>query len=181
MVRILLIWPLLTALGPSLEGCVLPIGPDFRDPPPASPIPELPPYFGTAQTMPAFETAVGLDTMKPTPFTVEIHDPNDADEITVRWMANYPPFTNGSTVPLFEVTMPPPSNHVFRFTQAFTCGDLKMAADHNICVVVSDRGFLEPKDVQDLDLAHQYSYYRDDTSVPTQTSVIGNWRITGCP
>jgi hypothetical protein len=170
----------LTICGSSLEGCVLPIGPDFQDPEPAIPIPELPPYFG--DTRPPLETVVDLNALNASgagSFDVAISDPNAGDTVWVRWVANYPPFSSESTKYLGkDSSMGSNGTGTLHFLKKVVCADLLKAADRTLSIVVSDRDFLDPASV--IDEVNQYSYYRDEDGAVKQTFVIGSWRITGC-
>ena len=183
LVPILQHWPLLTYYGfllmASTSGCVVPIGPQFHDPPPATPLPEEPPYFAPEQTVPGLGTSVPLDTNKVTYFNVEIHDDNATDSVSVRWMTNYPPFTSGSTGHRSDATLPGPAE-VFHFSESFNCGNFLNAADHTITILVADRPFLPPDKAPATDKENQYSYY-DDNGVPKRVQTFGTWRITQCP
>lgn len=161
----------------------MPIGPDFHDPPPATPIPELPPYFGMAT--PPLETVVsfgdvGRDAFKT--FQVVVTDPNRADSVFVRWIANYPPYRNGTKIIMAPSQAPiltndPAALNQFIFVNTtVTCRDVTGAADPTLSVVVSDRDFVTlPTSTDD----NQLSYYQDGNAVK-QTFVVGTWRIAGC-
>jgi hypothetical protein len=177
----LLFWPILTICGSSLEGCVLPIGPDFTDPPPAIQIPELPPYFG--DTKPPLETVVDLNALNASgtgSFDLAIADPNGGDTIWVRLVANYPPFSSESTKYLGKDSSMGSDGApgTFHFLKKVVCADVPKAADRTLSVIVSDRDFLDPESAPDA--VNKYSYYQDSSGAAKQTFVIGSWRITGC-
>jgi hypothetical protein len=180
LVRILLFWPILTICGSSLEGCVLPIGPNFHDPPAATPIPELPPYFGV--TTPQLETVVNYGEMAQGAFImfeVSISDPNPTDSVSVRWIANYPPNTTSESTKVIgneSMDFVGGATEV-HFIKKVVCKDLPNAADRTLAIVVSDRGFASAPSSMDPNL---YSYFVDDHNVLQQTTVIGSWRIIGC-
>ena len=72
-------------------GCVVPVEPHFQDPPQA---PNYYPYLSNAD--PIAQTAV---TVQPAPgmlvFNVQVGDQNLDDTLYVRWVSDYPPYTNG--------------------------------------------------------------------------------------
>ena len=176
--RILQIWPFLAFLGSFASGCILPVGPDFHDPPDRVPLDEVVPSFRMAK--PQLETVVGYsqDITQPMPFTVDIFDLNLRDSISVRWIANYPRYTSGSTKVINTTTVPPETDGVFRFSNLLDCTAFPRAADKSLAIVVSDRDFVD--DTVPTDQENRYSYYRDDDGNLKQTFVVGTWRIAGC-
>ena len=86
VVRILLNRRLLTTVSALLvvaaNGCVVPIGPEFRDPQEKLPPQPFKPTFTLAD--PPFGTAVTLDSAKKAYFTVGVADINPTDQIWVR-------------------------------------------------------------------------------------------------
>jgi hypothetical protein len=83
LVRLLLRWTF-PAMFTVLSACVLPIGPDFQDPPA---VPNYEPYF--QGVFPDAETTHQL--LPPDKFDIVLGDPNPTDRLSVRWIANYPP------------------------------------------------------------------------------------------
>jgi hypothetical protein len=172
----------------SIEGCVLPIGPDFRNPRPGEDIPELLPAF-TRTNLPLEMTEV-IDaslTSPPKLFEVELQDPNPGDSITIRWVTNYPPFNTGTKSFPPDTMLPPDpmlslDQRIFRFSRTFDCTDFPMSADRNLVVIASDRGFAPPEVAAQTDIDNQFNYYYDDQHKLTKTNIMVGWRITvtGC-
>jgi hypothetical protein len=159
----------------ALSACVLPIGPEFEDPPA---VPNYEPYF--QGVFPDAERTHQL--LPPDKFDIVLGDPNPTDQLTVRWIANYPPFVLNATRPILETTKPlsepdPGGMPTVSFSSpGLTCADFPMAAERNLVAIVSDRGFLRPEQSTDGNL--QYSYKNENP--PTKSFVMVGWRITGC-
>jgi hypothetical protein len=75
-----------------MSACVLPIGPDFQDPLSS---PNYAPYF--VDTLPVAGSIVTATSTVPL-FRVTVQDPNGGDNLQVRWIADYPPFTDNTRV-----------------------------------------------------------------------------------
>jgi hypothetical protein len=155
------IWP---------SACVLPVGPDFQDPLAS---PNFPPFFIAPD--PAFGTAATATPTVLQTFSVQISDPNVGDNLTVRWIVDFPPFTvdtrpqpdqeydhNASGQPLDKQISLRPS---------CLLTSLAKTPVHQIEVVVSDRGFVAAQDPTDL------------TNVPPGGyEIFGNWTLNlECP
>jgi hypothetical protein len=72
-----------TVLFASMSACILPLAPEFQDPPAAQ---NYPPVITDA------DPAIGSVTMAKT-FTLLVRDANLNDNLYVRWEADYPPLT----------------------------------------------------------------------------------------
>jgi hypothetical protein len=80
-----------------ISGCVIPVAPDFQDPPLQqnyAPVLSADPQQGIVTT---------------TTFTVTVGDPNVSDDLYVRWIAEYPPYSTVNTKGLKEDRMIPHS------------------------------------------------------------------------
>jgi hypothetical protein len=124
-----------------LSGCVVPISPDFTDPPVAQ---NYPPQFLADTAMPPFLSETAM--LK---FSVTVTDPNVGDDLYVRWYVDYPPFSPGFTRALFApVTTILHSAHG---AQQFMPIDMTIDCTrdvlssaiprHQIAVLVGDRDF----------------------------------------
>src|SRR5215471_15875644 len=83
-------FPLL--LVPPMSACILPVAPEFQDPPASE-------NFGPVITdsSPALGSVVTKVGGAPLPpFRVTITDPNLGDNLHVRWLADYPPRSNNT-------------------------------------------------------------------------------------
>jgi len=149
----------------------VPVGPDFRDVPPGENAePSLDPLQGAYP----IGSAVPFGTMSP--IVIGVLDPDINDTLTARWVANYPPFTKGSSeiIPPDDVignrqTM----NHEATFSIPVACSDFMKAADQSLTFIVSDRGFSAP------DFSKIYPYNYDSEGNPA--FLMASWRVTGCP
>ena len=124
-----------------LSGCVVPIAPDFTDPPVAQNFP--PQLLGDTATPPFLaETAM-------TKFSVIVTDPNGGDDLYVRWYVDYPPVALTFTRALFApiTTIVHRADGAQQFTQIDMMVDctrdvLSSAIPrHQIAVLVGDRDF----------------------------------------
>jgi hypothetical protein len=175
LVRILLTWPLsaMSAIGvlSLVSGCVVPIGPEFRDPRQKEPVPDLPPSFD--QPSPPFEKSIGLQLGAAKRFAVDVVEPN-GDQVFVRFVLNYPPYVASSTKVYPTQTSPP-----YHFSIDLSCEDVAnfKIADRNLAIIVTDKGFAPDPDSL-LDLDNRYTYEADGkTMAPT----VAGWRLNGCP
>ena len=162
--RKLLSWSFLTIL--SITGCILPVAPDFHDPPPA---PNYLPYFMSG--FPALEEVVTIgDTQS---LMVTVADPNPDDTLSIRWVADYPPYVQATSRILQEqVGLGNPAT----FMLDTRCGAFFRAPTHRLVVLVSDRGFL-PSSETPMDYNTQFSF--DSSNHPV--AVIAGWSLIGCP
>jgi hypothetical protein len=160
----------------------LPIGPEFQDP---DPVPNYLPYIDTAYPYP--ETVATLSGM-PAQFEITVKDPNADDLITVRWVANYPPYLQNSTMLLGQsqaTPINPDTGSVHITSPDLTCGMFPSSTEKTLVVIVSDRDFLQPED-QRADRNYRFSYRNDGDAKampprpPTQSLVLVGWRIAGC-
>lgn len=157
----------------SASGCVVPIGPEFQNPPEKQPVPELPPSF--SQPMPPFEQRVGLDMASTARkrFEVDVVEPN-GQQVFVRFVLNYPFYVDNSTKAYPTQTSPP-----YHFSIDLSCEDVNQykAADRNLVIIVTDKGFAADPDSL-LDKENRYTYEKDGkTMAPT----MAGWRLQGCP
>jgi hypothetical protein len=124
-----------------MSACVLPIAPEFQDPPASQNFaPEI------LDTDPVAGSIVSVTGTVPT-FHVLVTDPNVGDDLQVRWIADYPPFVNGKTSVI--VTTPVPSSgtvQIHDVTHQPNCviDHLAPTSTHQFFVVVADRMFLDP-------------------------------------
>lgn len=144
--------------------CVVPIGPDFKDPPASAKPDPNPPNFTMA--MPAFESTVTLDSNTTSDFSVSVVDIN-GDKIWLRWVINYPPYTAGSTNDYKQETVVPS----VAATISISCKDVLAAADRNLVVIASDKGFA-------ASAGGDFRYHLQEDG--TLATTISGWRLRGC-
>jgi hypothetical protein len=125
---------LLPLLVLSMPACIIPVGPEFRDP---SGVPNSPPFITFAAP------EIGRVVTQPTfQFTVEDH--NLGDTLYVRWLIDFPPFTQGTTV-IFppDIFMNPQDSDRLQFvvTKRFECAGPAPLPSHQIMAIVADRAF----------------------------------------
>jgi hypothetical protein len=131
----------------SLSACVLPIAPEFEDPPAAQ---NFAPQI--VDTVPINGSPVSTTT-----FRVVFTDPNIADTLWVRWIADFPPHTTNSRL-LIERQFPPsqtqtgvPLPQEDEFTVGCVTHSLAKTAQHQIMAIVADRQFRSPEEQIPLD------------------------------
>jgi hypothetical protein len=125
-----------------MSACVLPIAPEFQDPPASE---NYAPVF--IDTNPPAGQIVTASPTVPT-FTVIVEDPNVGDDLFVRWIADFPPLTDNTSV---MATTPVPhsagatvSSHEVSIQPNCALHHLARIPSHQITVVVADRPFLDP-------------------------------------
>src|SRR5882724_1117584 len=82
-----------------MSACVLPIAPEFQDPPASE---NYAPVF--IDTIPPAGQVVTASPVAA--FTIIVEDPNVGDDLFVRWIADFPPLTDNTIV--METRMAPP-------------------------------------------------------------------------
>jgi hypothetical protein len=124
-----------------MSACIIPVGPNFQDPPAA---PNFPPYIVSAT--PDFNSIV---TPPQLTFAVTVTDPNVGDDLYIRWLADYPG-ANYRTVMGTSFVAHSANGQVLAATVTgtvdCTLDNLAMTTDgeHRIEVIVADRPFVEP-------------------------------------
>jgi hypothetical protein len=175
LVRSLLSWTFLSIFS-LLPACVLPIGPDFQDPPP---VPNYPPYFAqVGPNTPLFGSTVAISDSGTT-FEVIVADPNPGDTLSVRWVSDYPIYTARRTNPIQEQDMKQVADPVTpdaHFTVTLNCVDDFAGGGDTLAVIASDRGF-----ASDLATVQNPEWRYNYDSNGELTLVMGSWIITGCP
>ena len=163
--RLLVFGLLLSVL--SFSGCIVPIAPEFQDPPKQ---PNYEPSFELV--MPFGETTVQMPAM----FSVVINDPNPQDTLHVRWAADYPAYTAArSRLLVDELTIPPGATRKaeLRFTSDDPCHGMVPGSDHKLVIIVADRPF---RDANQFTAEFRYNLVENDRP----TAMVG-WNLTGCP
>jgi hypothetical protein len=139
----------LITLVSSMSACVLPIAPEFQDPPTSL---NYAPVFQTT------DPELGAIVTNPM-FEVTVTDPNVGDDLYYRWIADFPPFSENTRILLPETKVPHPVNGNLQSADLMIKPDcvlnnLAKLPRHQIMVVVADRPFapaqLEPTQAIDL-------------------------------
>jgi hypothetical protein len=132
-----------------MSGCILPLAPEFQDPPAsenfAPRITEASPALGMVVT-----PAQGMLL----PFKVTLTDPNLGDDLYVRWVVDYPPYSTNTRpfppqmYPHSTATPPPPQD----VSISIDCVNANLAPinQHQLMVIVADRPFADPGPQQNL-------------------------------
>lgn len=128
------------------SACVLPLAPVFEDPPAAQ---NFAPVI--VDSFPVNGKVVSTPM-----FRVTVDDPNIGDELFVRWIADFPPYTENSRPLGDDVRVPPPAVGTLRpdVSRTIDCvlhSLVKNVPTHHIMVVVADRKFRPPDQETDLD------------------------------
>jgi hypothetical protein len=124
-----------------MSACVLPIAPEFQDPPAAA---NFSPVI--IDSMPPIGSIVG-PTSTPTTFTISITDPNLGDDLHVRWIADFPPDTgntrtlNNPPTTVSHRTDGMPINADVSQTPSCNINSLAKIPQHQIMAIVADRPF----------------------------------------
>ena len=165
-------WPVLLWAIVANAGCVIPLAPEFEDPPPRiNYAPEIesaiPALWSTATAAPDAEVE----------FSVTLFDPNLEDTLYVRWLSDYPPRT-GDTRFLSERSVPPAADGraqrstVMYAPKCMVDSIARGLKSHRIVVLVADRPFTDP-DTPGLPNDEPYS-----VSTSQDANVVrGGWNL----
>lgn len=165
--RVLLEWTIWTVVALS-TACILPVAPDFQDPPKA---PNYAPLFVSFD--PFAETPV---LQVPLTFTVLLSDPNPQDTLHVRWVADYPPFVQSRSKLLVDGQMILPGavpQSIFPLQAPDPCKAFGSGGDHRLVVIVSDRPF---RKFDQFTSDYRFNLVEDGAS-----PIMAGWTIPGCP
>ena len=152
---------LLSLLLLSMPACIIPVGPVFRDPsgaPNSSPvITDSTPEIG--------------DVWHQRTFEITVEDDN-GDDLLVRWIIDYPPFTQGTTMISSEMFKNPHKGEPFEtpVTKEFLCTGPTPLPSHQIMVIVADRPFVP--NAQDLGEVDEGGH---------AVKATWTWNPTDCP
>ena len=171
MVRTLLKWLFWTTF--VFTGCVVPVAPDFQDP---ASVPNYQPQFLNSD--PFFETT---GWRSPQTFKVQVADPNPGDTLYVRWVSDYPPFTQAASLLLKEMTLPPqgtPATEIKYDTSlpnSMACLQLLPGLEHRLVVIVSDRPFLSTEQFNNSPFR-----FNLPATMGVTSTIMQGWSVT-CP
>ncbi|MEA2696143.1 MAG: hypothetical protein QOI66_414, partial [Myxococcales bacterium] len=130
---------LLLSLSLSLSSaCVIPLAPEFEDPPAAQNIAPI-----ITDSFPINGAVVS--TRSSADFRVTVFDPNSSDDLHVRWIADYPPYGPNTRL-LRSPDLPHGMTASFQQTDiTIDCINSNLAlglAQHQIMMIVADQLFL---------------------------------------
>jgi hypothetical protein len=126
---------------PLVSGCVLPLSPQFEDPPAEQ---NFAPSIVSAQ--PAQGSIVTALSGTTVAFTVTVNDPNVTDDLYFRWIGDFPPYSDSNTRRLTADTKVSRSASDPLASQSIPIDCLSPLArlpQHAIMALVSDRPFLD--------------------------------------
>lgn len=186
VVRRLLGW-MFCAMSAPFAGCVLPVAPEFQNPPNA---PNFYPYVWN--TEPVHESTVTLPGVggPDFPFVAVVGDQNLSDTLYVRWVSDYPPFATNVSKVLSDALdgqgLPiPPSTPQAELRQeihfpARCDGFAPGMQQHRLVVIVSDRPFLKAGTFSG-DLRYNRVAARDNADQsPVTFPIMVGWNVI-CP
>lgn len=124
------------ALLASLPACVIPVGPEWTDPPSNAP-----------PTLVSSQPPLGQILVEPAlTVTVVLADANTQDKLYLRWLIDYPPYQSDAHQLAHELTLAPEGKATRSPTSfAPNCTDDHLAAgtaSHRLLLTVSDRPFV---------------------------------------
>jgi hypothetical protein len=160
---------LLLAAVSSMSACIIPLAPDFQDPPPD---PQGAPYFVDGSATPAFGAlAPPLTPTRPLEFYVYVGASSPGTTLWWRWALDYPPFMSGITfAPPQQPLSPPASGQPGRIDITLDCTDNanpSVGLEHQLFLLVANQPFIvtSPPTL-------------DTVADPTPDSVISNsWPV----
>jgi hypothetical protein len=165
--KLLLLLPF--AAASSVPACVVPVGPEFQDPPGA---PNAAPEILNPNIFPGAAIAA-LGSSQTFSFTVT--DPNAGDTLHLRWVSDSPPFDMNASrnLPVGDRNMFPPAGDGPQHTSTeatIHCFDVYTGiSTHRIYAVLADRDF--------ADQGNDYFAVLGDGK-----TAIANWTLTlNCP
>lgn len=163
--RILLLWLAWIAVSSLAPGCVVPLAPEFEDPPKAG---NSPPYLVKSVPLPETSQMADVD------FYVTVMDPNPRDRLYVRWVSDYPPYQQSTSKLLEsrEITSSPMGSSVM-YQVPTNCENFKSIPNppHRLVVIISDRPFVNP------DIAENSEFRYNATETKTNPLMVG-WNVT---
>ncbi len=155
---------------------MLPVGPEFQDPPEVY---NQRPYLVSALPFPSMVQSFSGN--KTYGSQVTAHDPDVNDTLTGQWIVNYPDYINAVTTgpPMHATptTARDPAQN-FTFMLSINCMDFPPAPANSLAFIVSDRGFLDPTVADQYDSAHRYNF--DNETPPQKILTMIDWPIIGC-
>jgi|tagenome__1003787_1003787.scaffolds.fasta_scaffold20891894_2 hypothetical protein len=132
-----------------MSACIIPVAPNFQDPPS---VPDAPPYlFNFQPASPGnIVTIPGADVVT---FSANVTDIDVGDKLYYRWVLNYPPFKDGVTKPLNAGDISPlldgrPIN--MPLPQMISCTYIGRPSEgaHQLELIVADRAFSNAADLK---------------------------------
>lgn len=165
----------------------MPVGPEFQDPPAPATEPNQAPYFlapqGGTSAYPFYEQTFTLSGMKE--FEAVVRDTNEGDTLTLRWVADYPPFSGASTLLSQAKSGDRGAELTWAFKFTVDCSMFMQVggSDHNLTVIVSDTGFSDPGTDPAGHSQEPFNWtdpMQDPQGQSRLIATMTGWRITGC-
>ncbi|HVR63445.1 MAG TPA: hypothetical protein VMU50_16205 [Polyangia bacterium] len=135
------------------SGCVVPVGPQFQDPPAAQ---NFAPTITDSSPVDGYIVFTKTDPNASATFRVTFSDPNLSDTLYVRWLADYPPFSANSRILSSPAPLAPsqtattPQKQETSVTVDCNVSNLALTlTQHQIMVIIADRDFLTNNQTQD--------------------------------
>ncbi|MEO5768655.1 MAG: hypothetical protein ABIS92_09925 [Polyangia bacterium] len=186
MARVLLYWTFWSTFV-SFAGCVLPVSPDFQNPPA---IPNSYPYFWNI--FPAAESTVTFPSAgSGEPFKIQLGDPNLDDTLYVRWISDYPPFAinvskvlsdgaNGTGLAIVPTPKAPTKLRPEIFFPASCESFSPGMQQHRLVVIVADRPFLRAGTFDDGLRYNRVAAQSNTDQSPVTNPIVAGWNVI-CP
>jgi hypothetical protein len=127
-----------------MSACITPVAPNFQDPPST---PDSPPYLSDFSPK-NFNDVVTVPVPAGEVFSATVSDPDIGDTLNVRWVVDYPPYTNatrlGNQMPISPSSNGQPINQ--QVSQTVYCNLINSAVPpsdgkHQLELIVADRAF----------------------------------------
>jgi hypothetical protein len=141
-----LVYVALLGCASSMSACIIPVAPNFQDPPST---PDSPPYLSNFQ--PSDNAIVTVPVPDGLVFSANVTDPDLGDTLQVRWAVDYPPYAIGNTVddqtPISPSANGQPINAPV--TEKVNCVFVNSSTPstegtHRLELIVADRTFSDP-------------------------------------
>ncbi len=151
------------------SGCIIPLAPEFEDPPATI---NYAPYI--ENSLPTLGSEITAPPSGDVSFSLTVSDPNLGDTLYVRWISDYPPYSDDSRQlgDLIEIAPPAdgkPARAPMRFSPSCVVHSIARGLTrHRIMVAVSDRKFLPEQTSPELPF----------TLVPPDAHlIVGTWTL----
>jgi len=117
-----------------MSACIIPVGPDFRDP---DGVPNSPPFIKSAVPLEGTSTPIAR-------FEITPSDVNVRDTLFLRWVIDFPPVEGGTRIAQSDLILPSQDGSPLSQSKSFTfmcLFNVRTPAPHRVGVFVSDREF----------------------------------------
>lgn len=171
---------LLLAAASSMSACIIPVAPDFQDPPSQ---PDSPPSLANPLVnlmLSYFGATISLQQGNgDTTFSASVSDPDPGTKLQIRWALDYPPY-NPATTSVFEggfISAPVPGQPIqnVSVSQTINCSSVRdfTKSTQRFVLIVADGKLAEPDPNQPYGLVQV---------VTSGNAVSNDWEISvNCP